>query len=507
MTTERGGRSTLMEIDRPDERRAGEATRRSRGPLRPDLLLSVRERHSRRLGVYAFRAFDLIFVLGVTAVALNAVSGPLADTTLAQATPFAVGAGVLSKLLRSLGAYRLGRSERLVPHLGRILFASALALVAALGIDSLIGAGGSSVAVLVVWAALAHVGLGALHVTWWLFVRRWRAYGWLTPNIVIVGATSHAEDLIRHAIKRRDINVLGIFDDRCERSPLALFGVPVLGDTDALIGHRVTPFVDLIVVAVDPKAATRVRQITSRLAVLPNQVTMIVDHHDVTVRTAAIARLADAPLALLDASADEGRRAFAKRVQDLAIGLPMLVLTSPLMALIALAVRLDSRGPVLFRQRRHGFNNEEIAVLKFRTMRHEAADARAERQVSENDERITRLGRMLRKTSLDELPQLFNVLAGEMSLVGPRPHAVGMKTGDVESARLVAEYAHRHRIKPGMTGWAAINGSRGPLHHPAEVSRRVALDVDYIDRQSLWLDLRIMLLTLPGILGDRRSLR
>jgi lipopolysaccharide/colanic/teichoic acid biosynthesis glycosyltransferase len=127
--------------------------------------------------------------------------------------------------------------------------------------------------------------------------------------------------------------------------------------------------------------------------------------------------------------------------------------------------------------------------------------------VTHDDDRITRLGRILRSTSLDELPQLLNVLTGEMSLVGPRPHAVGMKTGQVESARLVADYAHRHRIKPGMTGWAAIKGSRGPLHSAQDVRRRVQLDVEYVERQSAWLDLWIMLVTVPVLLGDRAAVR
>ena len=146
-------------------------------------------------------------------------------------------------------------------------------------------------------------------------------------------------------------------------------------------------------------------------------------------------------------------------------------------------------------------------VWKFRSMRHEAADPTASRQVTANDDRVTRVGRFIRKTSLDELPQLFNVLRGEMSLVGPRPHAIGMKTGQVESARLVAEYAHRHRIKPGMTGWAAVKGSRGPLHTAADVRTRVRLDIEYIERQSLWLDLWIMLVTVPVLLGDPAAQR
>jgi len=162
---------------------------------------------------------------------------------------------------------------------------------------------------------------------------------------------------------------------------------------------------------------------------------------------------------------------------------------------------------VFFRQRRHGFNNEEILVWKFRSMRTEASDATASRQVTAGDDRVTRVGRFIRKTSIDELPQLLNVLKGEMSLVGPRPHAVGMKTGETESARLVAEYAHRHRMKPGMTGWAAIHGSRGPVDTPDLVRRRVALDIEYIERQSFWLDLYILAMTIPCLLGDRATVR
>jgi lipopolysaccharide/colanic/teichoic acid biosynthesis glycosyltransferase len=218
-------------------------------------------------------------------------------------------------------------------------------------------------------------------------------------------------------------------------------------------------------------------------------------------------RLARAPLASLDGPIDDDRRAFNKRIQDLVVGTIAVFLLAPVIALTALAIRIDSPGPIFFRQRRHGFNHEEIVVWKFRSMRHEAADATASRQVTANDDRVTRVGRFIRKTSLDELPQLFNVLAGEMSLVGPRPHAIGMKTGQIESARLVAEYAHRHRMKPGMTGWAAIKGSRGPLHTAADVRTRVRLDIEYIERQSLWLDLWIMLVTVPVLLGDRTAQR
>ncbi len=259
-------------------------------------------------------------------------------------------------------------------------------------------------------------------------------------------------------------------------------------------------------VTVPPGAQGRVRQIMERLRVLPNPVALFLEF-DAASAGASIERLASTSLALLAGAPRNERRAFRKRVQDLVLGSAALLVALPIMALLALAIRLDSPGPILFRQRRHGFNNEEIVVWKFRSMRHEAADPSASRQVEAEDERITRMGRLMRGASLDELPQLFNVLRGEMSLVGPRPHAIGMKTGQIESARLVAEYAHRHRLKPGITGWAAIHGSRGPVDTPESVRRRVALDVEYIERQSFWLDLYILALTLPCLLGDRASVR
>jgi lipopolysaccharide/colanic/teichoic acid biosynthesis glycosyltransferase len=194
-------------------------------------------------------------------------------------------------------------------------------------------------------------------------------------------------------------------------------------------------------------------------------------------------------------------------VQDLVLASVGLVLALPILAVTALAVRLDSPGPILFRQKRHGFNNEVITVWKFRSMRVEASDATASRQVTRGDNRVTRVGRFIRKTSLDELPQIFNVLSGEMSIVGPRPHAIGMMTGEAEASKLVAHYAHRHRIKPGITGWAQINGSRGPVHTSEEVHARVALDVEYIERRTLWLDLYIVLMTIPRLLGDKAAIR
>ncbi|MFN3559207.1 MAG: exopolysaccharide biosynthesis polyprenyl glycosylphosphotransferase [Brevundimonas sp.] len=480
-----------------------------RGPFRPDVWLNARQRHASRLAAHYFRAFDVLAVVGLTLLCARAASpGPLVHTEISRLLPFVLGAVTVLGLLRSLGRYRFSRSQQTVSHLMSVAGVCLIGAAVAVIVGALLRPGAETQwSAWTAWSLLTVLTLTGLHGLWCLVVSRWRQSGALTPNIVLVGATRHAEALIREALKRRDLNVLGIFDDRLARSPRAIEGVPVLGAADDLLTHKMTPYVDRVVLAIDPRAEQRVRELTARLGALPNEVTLLVEPNGAREMTSALDRLAAAPLADIQGAVDPDRRAFNKRMQDLIFGLIALIGLAPLMALIAVAIRLDSPGPIFFRQRRHGFNQEEIVVWKFRSMRQEAADATASRQVVHGDDRVTRIGKFIRKTSLDELPQLVNVLTGEMSLVGPRPHAIGMKTGHVESARLVAEYAHRHRIKPGMTGWAAVNGSRGPLHTAQDVRRRVQLDIDYVERQSLWMDLWIMAVTVPVLLGDRAAIR
>ena len=478
-----------------------------RGPMRPAQLVTSRVRQSSREAAHGFRLVDVVGLAMVSVLVLSTVAGTSAlALPVSRALPVVAAALATGRVLRSVGAYRFGRHEPYDRHLRRALVAVLVGIAVGVLAAATVGQEARPRDVVVSWALPAALVLLVSHSAWWWVVRRWRSAGRLTPNIVIVGATAAAEHVVADALAARDVNVIGIFDDRLSRSPRDVGGVRVLGNVAALVGHRVMPYVDLVVVAVDPAARDRVRQITEQLAALPNEVALVVDD-DAAGRRAAIHRVADAPLSPLDVVADAGRRAYAKRLQDVALAAILLVLLAPVFALIALAVRRDSPGPVFFRQRRHGFNNEEVVVWKFRTMRVEATDARAERQVTADDDRVTRVGRILRATSLDELPQLLNVLRGAMSLVGPRPHAIGMRTGDQESATLVAEYARRHRIKPGMTGWAAVKGSRGPLHTADDVRRRVSLDVHYIDHQSFWLDVWILLLTVPSVFGDRTAVR
>jgi exopolysaccharide biosynthesis polyprenyl glycosylphosphotransferase len=185
----------------------------------------------------------------------------------------------------------------------------------------------------------------------------------------------------------------------------------------------------------------------------------------------------------------------AKRSFDLVIASLAIVALSPVMLATAIAIRLDSPGPIFFRQKRYGFNNEVIDVLKFRSMYHHMADPAAKKVVTRNDPRVTRVGRFIRKTSIDELPQLFNVLAGSLSLVGPRPHAVNAHTANQLFEQVVDGYFARHRVRPGVTGWAQINGWRGEIDSHEKIMGRVEADLHYIENWSVLFDLYILAIT------------
>ena len=490
----------------PNARSFARATDR-RGPFRPLSLISTRKRLRGESITRTVRILDACATIALAWLTFDLVA-PLGvwSSPVAQVAPVFAAAFLLMQGLEGAGAYRFGARETLSRHLIKV--AGAFVATGGLLGATLWAAHAPTLitGVLGVWLGLTAAVTGSSHLAWWTAVRRMRREGRLTPTMVIVGANKTAEKLIAKALEHRDVAVLGVFDDRLGRAPGDIAGVPVLGDVNDLINHRIMPYVDQVVITVASTAQNRIRELTERLKTLPNEVTLLIDAKDGS-DAAAISRLADMPLAKVSGSRLDPDRAFAKRVQDVVLGGILLVIAAPVMVAVALAIKLDSPGPVLFRQRRQGFNNEAIIVWKFRSMKHETDQGGPVQQVCAGDTRVTRLGRFIRRTSLDELPQLWNVLRGEMSLVGPRPHEPSMKTGAVQSSRLIADYAHRHRMKPGMTGWAAIHGSRGPLHTPAQVRARVMFDIEYIERQSFWLDVYIMLKTLPCLLGDARAAR
>ncbi|GJD50836.1 UDP-glucose:undecaprenyl-phosphate glucose-1-phosphate transferase [Methylobacterium crusticola] len=218
-------------------------------------------------------------------------------------------------------------------------------------------------------------------------------------------------------------------------------------------------------------------------------------------RAPGLPSLAPAPLPAGSAPALSLPSRTAKRTLDLVLAGAALVLLMPLLALIAVLITRDSRGPVIFRQNRVGFGNRPFQVWKFRTMTC-CEDGPVVRQARRDDPRVTRVGRFLRRSSLDELPQLVNVLRGEMSLVGPRPHAIAH---DAQYSGLIAGYPDRHAVKPGITGWAQVRGSRGETPDVAAMKHRVDLDLAYIESWSILLDLVILVMTVREIFRTHRA--
>lgn len=443
----------------------------------------------------------------VLAVALGFVARWGADTTLGAMTvegALRLAAPLLAlKLgLWSVSAYSAhARSWRAENAIGGLALGALVALVVA----AFVAPDAASAAALSLTLPATACALAALHLAASFYVDRSAKAGAFAETAVIVGATEAARRFIQRARRTGRLHIAAIIDDRATRTPERIEGVPVIGGVDDLIGWPALPEIDRIVVSLGPGAENRANALINKLRVLPNRVDLIVERD---MPGPIVDRRLDENAALICVSGGFSRpsAAFVKRCFDLVVSAALIVALSPVLIAIAIAVKLTSRGPILFRQPRHGLNNRIIQVLKFRSMRH-APPERELRQVQKNDPRVTPIGAFLRRTSLDELPQLFNVLMGDMSLVGPRPHAVTMRAADTELTRIAADYAHRHRVRPGITGWAQINGSRGPCDTPEAVRRRVELDLDYVAHASIWLDIWILICTAPVLLGDRLTHR
>jgi Undecaprenyl-phosphate glucose phosphotransferase len=329
-------------------------------------------------------------------------------------------------------------------------------------------------------------------------VRGWTAEGKLERRAVVVGGGEAAQILIRSLEKERetDIRICGVFDDRGdERSPRLVAGYPKLGTIAELVEFGRIAQLDMLLVTLPITAEARVLELLKRLWVLPVDIRLAAHSSKLKFRPRSYSYVGAVPfLDLLDKPMADWD-GVNKRAFDLLFGTIALVALSPLMLAAAMAIKLDSRGPVFFRQKRYGFNNEQINVWKFRSMYVDRTDVNANQLVSKGDPRVTRVGRIIRKLSIDELPQLFNVLAGQLSLVGPRPHALSAKAEDRLYEQVVDGYFARHKVKPGVTGWAQINGWRGETDTSEKIMKRVEHDLDYIENWSLAFDLYILFAT------------
>jgi Undecaprenyl-phosphate glucose phosphotransferase len=325
---------------------------------------------------------------------------------------------------------------------------------------------------------------------------------------LIVGGGKTAEALIRSIEQQpyNDIRVCGIFDDRDNRrSPPIVAGYPKLGTVAELIEFARIARIDMLIVSLPLTAESRVLSLLKKLWVLPVDIRLSAHSNQLRFRPRSYSFIGSVPMLDIFDKPINDWDSVAKRVFDIFFSLIGIIVFSPIMIATAIAIKLDSKGPVLFKQKRHGFNNEEIDVYKFRSMYTDRADPTAKNAVTKNDPRVTRVGRFIRKTSIDELPQFFNALLGSLSLVGPRPHAVAAQSHNKLFNEVVDGYFARHRVKPGVTGWAQINGWRGEIDSDDKIKKRTEFDLYYIENWSLWFDLKILLLTPVKLLNTENA--
>jgi Undecaprenyl-phosphate glucose phosphotransferase len=342
-----------------------------------------------------------------------------------------------------------------------------------------------------------------------LMVRRWTRQGRLDRRAVVVGAGGSGEALIAALAAQRDsdVRVIGAFDDRGDdRSSAACNGVPKLGTVDDLVEFARHTRVDLVIFSLPISAEGRILQMLKKLWVLPLDIRLAAHTNKLRFRPRSYSYIGDvAVLDIFDRPIADWD-VVMKWLFDKIIGSLVLICAAPVMLLIALAIKLTSKGPIFFKQRRYGFNNELVEIYKFRSMYVEATDATASRLVTRDDPRVTPVGRFIRKTSLDELPQLFNVVfTGNLSLVGPRPHAIHAKAAEHLYDEAVDGYFARHRVKPGITGWAQINGWRGETDSREKILRRVEHDLFYIENWSILFDLYILARTPFALLRSENA--
>lgn len=464
-------------------------------------------RHIRRLGLLAatmftLRVMDVCIVFGAGFLAYwvryglltpsHNVTLALSFATILSVVVFNLGQAYLTSLIGNFWAL----SRRVAGHwLLVVLIMSALAF--------LMRATQSFSRLWVLeWLIFAAAGFLAARLATTSLIQRMQKKGHLSQRIAIIGADLGGLQLFHHLRENnREVQVVGVFDDRMDRlQPEAnRQGVTIAGTVDDLIAWARTSDIDCIVIAIPWTGERRLRELIEMLQSLSVELQICPEGLGFVVRSFPMFRnsvattLGGLPMFTVVRRPLDGWGWLIKDIEDRVLTLMLLPLILPICLIIALLIRLDSEGPCLFRQERSGFNGRNFWVYKFRTMRSEASQAVGQTDAARRDDpRVTRIGRILRRTSLDELPQLINVLKGEMSIIGPRPHAL---SHDRQFARVISKYYARHRVRPGITGWAQVNGYRGGVEDAAQIRDRVDFDLWYIENWSILFDIKILLMT------------
>jgi len=353
-------------------------------------------------------------------------------------------------------------------------------------------------AMMLTWFAVTPLTLYAVHVA------RLRAQWFisnsdLAPTYLIIGANTVGFELFRRLPRK---GFLGFFDFRsADRLPDTIDPAHLVGHCKDVAEFARTRGVTSIYIALPLSNVPRIGEMIRELRDTTASIYFVPDVFAFDLIQGRLVQINGMPAISVCDTPFHGMDAVSKRVTDILLAGSALVLLAPLMLLIALAVKLTSKGPVLFRQRRYGLNGEEILVYKFRSMT-VTEDGAVVTQATKSDKRVTPLGRFLRSSSLDELPQLLNVLEGKMSVVGPRPHAVAHNE---QYRKLINGYMIRHKVRPGITGLAQVNGLRGETETVEKMSERVRFDLEYLSHWSPWLDIKIIFKTLWVIARDKNA--
>ena len=464
-------------------------------------------RWSRRVAVDSVSFLDGLAVVAggfVPAIIYQNAGGIAVDwRLLIQA---AICASIITQLvMRSWGQYDASKLHDFSPSLASILGALTIGLAATsgLGIPPVLR-GGHNFIWMLTWfsASLALLAVNRLFSR--IAFARLTADGYFDERVAVFGAGRIArrvhDDLVN---PETGIHFSGVFDDRAA-DRIDPDGLRLAGTLDDLIALARAQKIDKIIIALPQAASARIETIAKKLEELPVSVHIVTHLASDFVNKAKplkVSAIGTAGLMDVKKKALSDWEPIVKRAEDIIVGSLLLLLAAPLFPIIAAAIRLESSGPVLFRQRRRGFNQEVIEIYKFRTMR-VLEDGPGLKQATVGDDRVTKIGRILRRTSLDELPQLWNVLQGNMSLVGPRPHALAH---DEQFSEMLEHYASRHQMKPGLTGLAQVRGLRGETSTPMSLGARVNADIAYIKNWSLGLDLRILAQTVWAVLAAKNA--
>lgn len=421
---------------------------------------------------------------------------------------FAMDANYISAVIRAVllalvifpiaGLYRSWRGENRLLEIGRLWVAWSVVMVALLAIawalkttDSYSRVGAAT------WFVATGTILTLDRVALRWVLGRFRAHGVDSRRVLLVGATQAGQRIVsaaRHSAWM-GLDVLGYVSTPYDQVEMA--GVTHRGDLSDLARSISDCAPDQIWIALPMRAEECIQEILRKTLDAPITIRLVPDFFSYELINHHAVALAGVPVITLRSSRVEGHAGIVKAIEDRAIALLLLIVLGPIMGLIAMGVKLSSAGPIFFRQKRHGLGGKEFEVLKFRSMRMHAESSGEVTQAKRNDSRVTAFGKFLRSSSLDELPQLCNVLRGDMSIVGPRPHAIEHNRHFSEQLK---GYMQRHGVKPGMTGLAQIKGFRGETDTLEKMVHRVDCDISYIKHWSLWLDLKIIAMTPVALL-------